>query len=199
MPAFRIFSPPRPCLSLFVPSLIYFFIFCFPVCTSLCFCSYLPFLFFALCYLLLFLWFASSAFLLFACYLIVSFCFLGVLSGQVHVCARDYHFLSLFFIFLSFPWVPLCFSVSLVRFAFFAFCYQIMLLFFFFFFLRFIFFFRLLSAINSLLFASLVSALIGGVRMLVFCSCLYSTTEVFLPHQSYWSMSCDHGLHCIVS
>ena len=25
------------------------------------------------------------------------------------------------------------------------------------------------------------------------------TTEVFLPLQSYWSQSCDHGLHCTVS
>ena len=28
---------------------------------------------------------------------------------------------------------------------------------------------------------------------------LYFFTEVFLPLQSYWSLFCDHGLHCIVA
>ena len=58
---------------------------------------------------------------------------------------------------------------------FFAFCYLLLFLFCSVFLLSFIFFFRFLSAINSLLFASLVSAVSGGVRMLVNCFCLCYT------------------------
>ena len=95
--------------------------------------------------------------------------------------------------------IPLCVSVinSMVRFAFFAFCYLLLFLFCFCL-LRFIFFFRFLSAINSIPFASLVSAVVE-------CLCLFF---VFLPLFHYrgisstpelLSLSCDHGLHCFVS
>ena len=36
------------------------------------------------------------------------------------------------------------------------------------------------------------------VYLVLFFAC-FSLTEVFVPLQSYWSLSCDHELHCIAA
>ena len=106
---------------------------------------------------------------------------------------------SLFFVFLSVAFVPLCVSVCLyVRFCFFAFCYLLLSGF--------------LGGLASLHVRFLVVRLLvsfcfpgvlsGGMpinQCFFFCFCLCFTTEVFLPLQRFWSLFCDHDLHSIVA